>query len=290
MVLGTASYMSPEQAEGKAVDKRTDIWSFGVLLFEMLTRRRLFDGKSTSHVLVHVMEQEPDWSALPPLPEGVLALLQRCLQKDRSQRLRDIGDVRIQLQGSHDPPDTRAGCGSRRRATRRPRWMWPAVAAAGVAVAVAIVAIVYPRPAPPVEAAPLRFEIARPDALASSPWVIDFAGRPPARLRGKRRRRAGSPLDTFSGDPGGAPAAGTARVRRPAVLVGGQSHSDFLRERQGSQDRCGRRSCAGAGGRSRDRRWRVLAESRPDPLWRVDTRPVRNSFVRRQPGRVPRPR
>ena len=171
MVLGTASYMSPEQAEGKAVDKRTDIWSFGVLLFEMLTRRRLFDGKSTSHVLVHVMEQEPDWSALPPLPESVLALLQRCLQKDRSQRLRDIGDVRIQLQGSHTHP-IRARDAAVAASTRRPRWMWPTVAAAGVAVAVAIVAIVYPRPAPPLEAAPLRFEIARPDALASSPWVI----------------------------------------------------------------------------------------------------------------------
>ena len=171
MVMGTPSYMSPEQAEGKAVDKRTDVWSFGVLLFEMLTRRRLFDGKSDSHVLVHVMEQEPDWSTLPPLPEGVLALLQRCLQKDRNQRLRDIGDVRIQLQGSQaNPirvPVAAAGVSESRR-----RWLWPAVAAAGIVAAIAIVAMVYQRPTPSVEAAALRFEIPRPEALASSAWVV----------------------------------------------------------------------------------------------------------------------
>jgi serine/threonine protein kinase len=95
LVMGTASYMSPEQAEGRPIDKRTDVWSFGVLLYEMLTGKRLFDGKSDAHVLVHVMEQEPDWSKLPPLPNGVQALMERCLQKDPAQRLRDIGDVRI---------------------------------------------------------------------------------------------------------------------------------------------------------------------------------------------------
>jgi eukaryotic-like serine/threonine-protein kinase len=171
MVMGTPSYMSPEQAEGQAVDKRTDVWSFGVLLFEMLTRRRLFDGKSDAHVLVHVMEQEPDWSALPPLPEGVLALLQRCLQKDRNQRLRDIGDVRIQLQGSQTNPmrvrEVAGGAGERRR-----RWLWPAVAAAGIVAAIAIGALLYPRASPPVAAPAVRFDIARPEDLASSAWVV----------------------------------------------------------------------------------------------------------------------
>jgi Tol biopolymer transport system component len=167
--MGTASYMSPEQAEGKAVDKRSDIWAFGVVLFEMLTRRRLFDGKSTSHVLVHVMEQEPDWSTLPPLPEGVLALLQRCLHKDRNQRLRDIGDARIQLQSSQTSPvrapSAAAGAGGR-------RWVWPAVGAAVVAAAVSIAAMVYLRPAPSADVAPLRFDIPRPEALASSNWIV----------------------------------------------------------------------------------------------------------------------
>jgi serine/threonine protein kinase len=172
MVMGTAAYMSPEQAEGKPVDKRTDIWAFGVLLYEMLTRRRLFDGKSTSHVLVHIMEQEPDWSALPPLPEGLLALLQRCLQKDRNQRLRDIGDVRIQLQDSITHPiraqQSRAAAGA-----SRPRWLLPVVAAIGIAAAIAIVAVVYPgRRAASVDAAALRFEIARPQDAVSSAWLV----------------------------------------------------------------------------------------------------------------------
>ena len=172
MVMGTAAYMSPEQAEGKPVDKRTDIWSFGVLVFEMLTRRRLFDGKSTSHVLVHVMEQEPDWSALPPLPEGLLALLQRCLQKDRNQRVRDIGDVRIQLQSSLTHPirvrEARGGTSG-----ARTRWLWPAAAAVAIVVAIAIAALFYlRRPATPVAAAALRFEIARPSDVTSSSWVV----------------------------------------------------------------------------------------------------------------------
>jgi len=172
MVMGTAAYMSPEQAEGKPVDKRTDIWAFGVLVFEMLTRRRLFDGKSTSHVLVHVMEQEPDWSALPPLPEGLLALLQRCLQKDRNQRVRDIGDVRIQLQGSLTNPIRVTGATVSRPANTR-RWLWPAAVAAGIAAAIAIVGFVYMgRQAPSVEAAALRFEIARPQDVVSSAWVV----------------------------------------------------------------------------------------------------------------------
>ena len=110
LVMGTASYMSPEQAEGSPVDKRTDVWSFGVLLYEMLTGKRLFDGKSDAHVLVHVMEQEPDWSKLPPLPNGVQALMERCLQKDPTQRLRDIGDVRIYAPGVAHASDPSSRC------------------------------------------------------------------------------------------------------------------------------------------------------------------------------------
>ena len=171
LIMGTAAYMSPEQAEGKAVDKRTDIWSFGVLLFEMLTRRRLFDGKSNSHILVHVMEQEPDWSALPPLPGGVLEILKRCLQKDRNERLRDIGDVRIQLRDSQTNPIRGPGAAAAPGQTRR-RWLWPAVATAGIAAAIATAALVYPRAPPPVATPALRFDIPRQDAVASSAWVV----------------------------------------------------------------------------------------------------------------------
>jgi Tol biopolymer transport system component len=170
LVMGTASYMSPEQAEGKPADKRTDVWSFGVLLYEMLTGKRLFDGKSDAHVLVHVMEQEPDWTKLPPLPNGVQALLERCLQKDPAQRLRDIGDVRIQLQASLTHPIQARDASARRPATAR-RWLWPAVGAAAVVVAAGIVAVLaWPRAAPVVAADTVRFEIARPQG-ESSPYI-----------------------------------------------------------------------------------------------------------------------
>ena len=98
VILGTAPYMSPEQARGKAVDKRTDIWAFGCVLYELLTGRRAFTGETTSDVIVAVLEREPDWSALPAsLPAGVRRLIRRCLEKDPKRRLRDIGDARREL-------------------------------------------------------------------------------------------------------------------------------------------------------------------------------------------------
>ena len=98
MILGTASYMSPEQARGKPVDKRSDIWSFGVVLFEMLTGGRLFEGETVSDVLAAVLTREPDWTTLPKgTPRHLRHLLERCLERDLKQRLRDIGEARIQL-------------------------------------------------------------------------------------------------------------------------------------------------------------------------------------------------
>ena len=98
MILGTAAYMSPEQARGKAVDKRADIWAFGAVLFEMLTGRQPFSGDDISHVLARVIERDPDWNALPPTtPVALRRLLTRCLQKDPKTRLRDIGEARLQL-------------------------------------------------------------------------------------------------------------------------------------------------------------------------------------------------
>src|SRR5499426_1423439 len=92
VILGTAAYMSPEQARGRAVDRRADIWAFGVVLFEMLTGRRLFEGEDVSDVLAAVLRQQPDWSALPAeTPASVRRLLRRCLERDPKKRLRDIG-------------------------------------------------------------------------------------------------------------------------------------------------------------------------------------------------------
>jgi len=108
VLLGTAAYMSPEQAKAKPVDRRTDIWAFGCVLFEMLTGKRAFDGETVTDTLAAVIRAEPDWSLLPAaLSVRIRVLLHRCLQKDPKQRLRDIGDARISLDevlsGQPDP-------------------------------------------------------------------------------------------------------------------------------------------------------------------------------------------
>jgi serine/threonine-protein kinase len=103
-VLGTAAYMSPEQACGRPLDRRTDIWSFGCILYEVLTRKRAFPGATATESLAAILERDPDWSALPAtVPETVRCLLRRCLTKDARSRLHDIADARLELE------DTLAG-------------------------------------------------------------------------------------------------------------------------------------------------------------------------------------
>jgi serine/threonine protein kinase/Tol biopolymer transport system component len=98
VILGTAAYMSPEQARGRAVDRRTDIWSFGCVLYECLTGRQAFEGETVSDLVARILEREPDWSTLPAAtPIRLRTLLQRCLAKDARERLRDIGEARIAL-------------------------------------------------------------------------------------------------------------------------------------------------------------------------------------------------
>ncbi|MDH3629373.1 MAG: serine/threonine protein kinase, partial [Acidobacteriota bacterium] len=99
MVLGTAAYMSPEQAKAKDVDRRADIWSFGVVLFEMLSGRRLFQGEGISETLAAVIMKEVEWGSLPAdTPPRIRRLLERCLERDPNKRLRDIGDARIAIE------------------------------------------------------------------------------------------------------------------------------------------------------------------------------------------------
>jgi eukaryotic-like serine/threonine-protein kinase len=99
IILGTAAYMSPEQAKGKAVDRRADIWAFGGVLYEMLTGRRAFAGETTSDTLAAIITRDPDWLSLPsPVPPPIRDLVHRCLTKDAKQRLRDIGDARIVIE------------------------------------------------------------------------------------------------------------------------------------------------------------------------------------------------
>jgi len=99
LILGTAAYMAPEQARGKRVDRRADIWAFGVILFEMLTGRRMFTGETVTDVIAAVVTREPDWERLPTeTPAATRRLLRRCLQRDPRRRLRDIGDALLELE------------------------------------------------------------------------------------------------------------------------------------------------------------------------------------------------
>jgi serine/threonine protein kinase/Tol biopolymer transport system component len=107
VILGTAAYMSPEQARGKTVDKRTDLWAFGCVFYELLTGRQAFNGEDITEILAAVIKTEPDWSCLSETtPAAIRLLLRRCLQKDKTLRLRDAGDARIEIQEALAAPPT----------------------------------------------------------------------------------------------------------------------------------------------------------------------------------------
>ncbi|MFQ5479567.1 MAG: protein kinase, partial [Candidatus Binatia bacterium] len=138
VVLGTAAYMSPEQARGKPLDKRTDIWSFGCVLYECLTGIRPFLGETASDTIAKILERDPDWDGLsietPPL---VRALLRRCLQKDRKQRLHDIGDARIEMAEVSEAVPGLEAAERFATATRMPARTWKVAALVLAAAAVA---------------------------------------------------------------------------------------------------------------------------------------------------------
>ena len=136
MIVGTAAYMAPEQAAGRPVDKRADIWAFGVVLFEVLTGQRLFDGETISHTLADVLKGQIDFGRLPKdTPRAVRDLLRRCLERDVKMRLRDIGEARIAIQHClvhpEDAPDSRRrrrpaprGCPGRWQRSSQPPQAW----------------------------------------------------------------------------------------------------------------------------------------------------------------------
>ncbi len=135
MILGTAAYMSPEQAKGKPVDKRADIWAFGVVLYEMLTGRRAFDGEDVSTTLAAVLMKDPEWGSLPPdTPPALRTLIRRCLERDPRVRLRDIGEARVLLSQTDAWRTQPAATAPVVSASRR-RVLWTAIAAIVVGAA-----------------------------------------------------------------------------------------------------------------------------------------------------------
>ena len=140
VILGTAAYMAPEQARGGSVDKRADIWAFGVVLYEMLTGRSLFAGDTVSDTLAGVLKSEIDWSQLPAAtPPAIRMLLRRCLERNPKNRLRDIGDARLVLAEAIASPEVVA---ERPAPPRTPfRALARGAVVAGVAAVAAVAAI-----------------------------------------------------------------------------------------------------------------------------------------------------
>jgi len=189
-IMGTAAYMSPEQARGKPVDRRTDVWALGCVLYEMLTGRRAFIGDDVSDVLASILAREPDFAALPAaVPPAIRRLLRRCLEKDRGERLRDIGDARIEIRdvlAKADAHDTvRASRSSKQR--RLPLVL---VAALSVIALVAVAALLWMFPRAPASPE-VRLDITTPPtpvlpSLAVSPdgrAVVFVASTPDGRSR-----------------------------------------------------------------------------------------------------------
>jgi eukaryotic-like serine/threonine-protein kinase len=161
IVLGTVDYMSPEQARGKPVDKRTDIWSFGCVLYELLAGRPAFAGETPSDVLARVLTRDPDWQLLPATtPPRLLALLRRCLQRDPERRLRDIGDARLEIEDDDAPPPAVAA-----EPARRPSGFLglSVMAVAGMGLAL----LAWPRRPPLAPTQVMRFHVGLPEGY----WV-----------------------------------------------------------------------------------------------------------------------
>jgi Tol biopolymer transport system component/tRNA A-37 threonylcarbamoyl transferase component Bud32 len=174
MLLGTAAYMSPEQARGRPSDRRADIWAFGCVLFEMLTGTRAFAGDEVTDVLAAIVRGEPDWTALPPdTPVGIRRLLRRTLQKDSRQRLGDIRDARLELEeleaGSSTGTEDSATRVSAAPTAARGLWWITLIAAAIFGAVVAGAAMWWRRPISIPDDRIYRTEILPPGELAAAP-------------------------------------------------------------------------------------------------------------------------
>jgi eukaryotic-like serine/threonine-protein kinase len=195
IILGTAAYMSPEQARGRAVDARTDIWAFGCVLFEMITGRRPFDGETVTDILGAIVHKEPEWSLLPgTLPDSLRRLLERCLAKDPKQRLRNIADVGLEIQDLLTRPQAavnRTGIATaslgRARMTGREATAWAIV----VALSIVGAALGWMRPSSNGSATPFRLSMLHVEGGEVGVPVISPDGR---RVAYSARRVDGMPM------------------------------------------------------------------------------------------------
>ena len=183
MILGTAAYMSPEQAKGRRVDKRADIWAFGCVLYEMLTGQRTFAADDVSDTLAAVLRQDIDWTALPTsTPSSVQRLISRCLDRDVRQRLRDIGEARIVLSDS-SPGSTIVPVVAKAQSTKRVAW---AVAALACVAFVVVLAILVARRPPPTPVELSQFVLLPPEKTSFTSDLRaqgDLSRRPSRRVR-----------------------------------------------------------------------------------------------------------
>ncbi len=223
MILGTAAYMAPEQARGKTVDKRADIWAFGLVVYEMLAGTTAFAGDTISDVLAAVLTREPDWTALPvTTPASITRLLARCLEKDPKRRLRDIGDARLEIEdtiargsGNGRAGESTPGAAPVAAGSRVQQLVWAAAGVALAAIAIVGLAVsgVWPR-ARTSASGPLRVSIVHTEGGEVGAPAISPDGR---RVAYRARRSDGMPLlwvrELASGEA--QPLAGTEDASQP---------------------------------------------------------------------------
>ncbi len=181
MILGTAAYMAPEQAKGRPVDRRADVWAFGVVLYEMLTGRRAFKGDDVSEILASVIKSDPDWNDLPAAtPASIRRVLRRCLEKDPRKRLRSIGDARLDLDET-EPEPIAPGEAPATIPVARPSLiarLWPAAAAVLVTAAIGL----WLWPPAPAPAHVSRLSIVPPAGVHMYPDSVNMAISPDGRM------------------------------------------------------------------------------------------------------------
>jgi eukaryotic-like serine/threonine-protein kinase len=175
VLLGTAAYMSPEQARGIPADRRSDLWAFGCVLYEMLTRTRAFDGPDVTAVLARVLEREPDWSLLPrDVSSSVQRLLRRCVQRDRTRRWQSAGDLRVELDEARSEPTPQTTQHTARATSTRERVL-VAIAAVAVVAAGGVVWLNTQNPGPsPIVT---RFDVATPPTTTATSFAVSPDGR-----------------------------------------------------------------------------------------------------------------